>query len=197
MIDFESDENTSLSTIIDRKGILYKNGRFLHLLQNKNTTNSKEIFLCKITPKKDLYEINMNENEINNNNELYDIDNIPWIISRYVFDNQWEHGYKMHEGDLFKLGKYILKVREIKLEKENLIKTMIESNQKIYKENEGDISKNIMLPPKNEINGSGPIMKLNNNINHNNNNNNIIIGKKSYSLHNNKDYNHIKINREI
>ena len=140
----------------------------------------------------------MNENDIINNNELYDIDNIPWIISRYVFDNQWEHGYRMHEGDLFKLGKYILKVREIKLKKENLIKTMIESNQKIFKENEGDISKNIMLPNKNEMNGCGSFCKINNNNFNNNyiNNNNINVGKKSYSLHDNNDNNHIKINSE-
>jgi hypothetical protein len=182
LIDFESDENTSLSTIIDKKGILYKNGKILHLLSNKNITNNKEVFLCKIDPKKDLYEINMNENEINNINELYDIDNIPWIISRYVFDNQWEHGYKMHEGDLFKLGKYILKVREIKLKKENLIKTMIESNQKIYKENEGDISKNIMLPNKNNINGCEPepVIRLNQ-YNNDDDKNNIIKRKKFYS----------------
>ena len=197
LIDFESDENTSLSTIIDKKGILYKNGKILHLLSNKNITNNKEVFLCKIDPKKDLYEINMNENEINNINELYDIDNIPWIISRYVFDNQWEHGYKMHEGDLFKLGKYILKVREIKLKKENLIKTMIESNQKIYKENEGDISKNIMLPNKNNINGCEPepVIRLNQ-YNNDDDKNNIMISKKSYSLHNNNDNKRLKFNSE-
>ena len=43
-----------------------------------------------------------------------DVDNIPWIISKYVFDNPKEYGYKLHQGDLFKLGKYLLKVREIK-----------------------------------------------------------------------------------
>ena len=197
LIDFESDENTSMTTIIDKKGILYKNGKVLHLLSNKSISNNKEVFLCKIDPKKDLYEINMNENEINNINELYDIDNIPWIISRYVFDNQWEHGYKMHEGDLFKLGKYILKVREIKLKKENLIKTMIESNQKIYKENEGDISKNIMLPNKNNINGCEPepVIRLNQ-YNNDDDKNNIMISKKSYSLHNNNDNKRLKFNSE-
>ena len=153
--------------------------------------NNKEIFLCKIEPKKDLYEIKMTENENINNNELYDIDNIPWIISRYVFDNQWEHGYKMHEGDLFKLGKYILKVREIRLKKENLLKTMIESNQKTYKENEGDISNNNMLPPKININCYNSNLRLNNNnsINNYNNDNNNYNSNFNNSNNNNNSYN--------
>ncbi len=88
----------------------------------------------------------MNEKDDEGYNVYYDIDSIPWIVSRYVFDNQIEHGYKMHEGDLFKLGKYILRVREIRLKKDNLGKTMtmVESN-KIYKEE--DISRNNILNP--------------------------------------------------
>ena len=88
----------------------------------------------------------MNEKDDEGYNVYYDIDSIPWIVSRYVFDNQIEHGYKMHEGDLFKLGKYILRVREIRLKKDNLGKTMtmVESN-KIYKED--DISRNNILNP--------------------------------------------------
>ena len=57
----------------------------------------------------------MNNNDVFNNIN-FDIDNIPWIISKYVFDNNQEHGYKLHKGDIFKLGKYILRVREIGIE---------------------------------------------------------------------------------
>ena len=160
LIDFESDENTSFTTTIDKKGILYRKGNNLELDQynniNKSITKaninnneldinpSKGTFLCKISPEKVFYEIKMNEKD-EDYNVFYDIDSIPWIVSRYVFDNQFEHGYKMHEGDLFKLGKYILRVREIRLKKDNLGKTitMVESN-KIYKEE--DISRNIINP---------------------------------------------------
>ena len=58
----------------------------------------------------------INNNDIFNNNNNLDIDNIPWIISKYVFENNQEHGYKLHKGDIFKLGKYILRVREIGIE---------------------------------------------------------------------------------
>ncbi len=160
LIDFESDENTSFTTTIDKKGILYRKGNNLELDQNNHINKSltkaninnneqdvntnKGTFLCKIYPEKEYYEIKMNEKD-EGYNVFYDIDSIPWIVSRYVFDNQVEHGYKMHEGDLFKLGKYILRVREIRLKKDNLGKTMtmVESN-KIYKEE--DISRNIINP---------------------------------------------------
>ena len=55
--------------------------------------------------------ISINNDLFNNNN--IDIDNIPWIISKYVFENSHEHGYKLHKGDIFKLGKYILRVKEL------------------------------------------------------------------------------------
>ena len=47
--------------------------------------------------------MSVNNNDIFNNNN-FDIDNIPWIISKYVFENNQEHGYKLHRGDIFKLG---------------------------------------------------------------------------------------------
>ena len=84
----------------------------------KNITTEK--FLCTADLIGDSYEIKMceenkeinyEENEINFYN--IDIDNIPWIISKYVFENGKEHGYKIHTGDIFKLGKYILRVKEI------------------------------------------------------------------------------------
>ena len=56
--------------------------------------------------------LSINNNDIFNNNN-FDIDNIPWIISKYVFENNQEHGYRLHRGDIFKLGKYILRVREL------------------------------------------------------------------------------------
>jgi len=71
---------------------------------------------------RDLYDIEMTDDDqketisINNdlfNNNNIDIDNIPWIISKYVFENNHEHGYKLHKGDIFKLGKYILRVKEL------------------------------------------------------------------------------------
>ena len=56
--------------------------------------------------------LSVNNNDVFNNNN-FDIDKIPWIISKYVFENNQEHGYKLHKGDVFKLGKYILRVREL------------------------------------------------------------------------------------
>ena len=92
-------------------------------LKNIESYQNREKFLCNVILNRDLYDIEMTEEEqkdnasINNNdlfnNNNFDIDNIPWIISKYVFENNQEHGYRLHKGDIFKLGKYILRVREI------------------------------------------------------------------------------------
>ncbi len=89
---------------------------------------------------KDNISIN-NYDFFNNNN--FDIDNIPWIISKYVFENNQEHGYKLHKGDIFKLGKYILRVREIGLDDDKKHYFFENKNtQKYIKNNKSSITIN-------------------------------------------------------
>ena len=130
LIDFEADHNKNLSTIVKNQGTLYQIGDTLKLFSSKEEFKKKienyqnnQKFLCNVVLHRDLYDIEMTEEEqrdilsVNNNdlfnNNNFDIDNIPWIISKYVFENSQEHGYKLHKGDIFKLGKYILRVREL------------------------------------------------------------------------------------
>ena len=68
---------------------------------------------------KDYFEVDLSDIKIS---KAYDIDDIPWVISRYVF----EGGYILREGDLLKLGKFILKIRQIRLRVEQ--KTMMEKD---------------------------------------------------------------------
>ena len=126
------DKHRKLSTSISNEGFLYKLGQNLKLFPSKEEANKinsknkiKEKFLCKINLKQDSYEIEMDEDNSSLNGddnlsyEKMDIDNIPWIISKYVFENNRENGYKLHRGDIFKLGKYILKIKEIGFEEED------------------------------------------------------------------------------
>lgn len=151
LIDFESDHNFSLSIQLSKKGSLYKKGSRLFFYPDENddifnssncyqeSTQSKHgQFICKIIPYKDYYEIELTNNKQNNE---YDIDDIPWLITRYVFNETKERGYILHEGDLLKLGKFILRIRQIILKKEQ--KTMIELRDKERFEDE-DLSKNIL-----------------------------------------------------
>ena len=127
------DHNKNLSTIVKSKGLLYQIGDSLKLFsskeelqKNKENYQNREKFLCNVVLNRDLYDIEMTEDDqkdilsINNNdifnNNSFDIDNITWIISKYVFENNQEHGYRLHKGDIFKLGKYILRVRELGLD---------------------------------------------------------------------------------
>lgn len=107
---------------------MLRKGDKLKLISNNEEINEKEKeitkngqFLCKVNPFNDYYGIDLNNS---NRSTPYDIDNIPWLLLRDVFNE--EKGYRIHEGDLFKVGKFILKVRQIKLKPVTLQKTMSE-----------------------------------------------------------------------
>ena len=131
-------------------------------LKNAKNYQGKEKFLCKILLNKDLYDIEMTEDEkkeimsINNNdlfnNNNFDIDNIPWIISKYVFENNQEHGYKLHKGDIFKLGKYILRVREIGIDDDKKHFFIENKNTQKYIKNRSISINNVSQLPLNQQN---------------------------------------------
>ena len=177
--------------------MLYQLGHNLKIfpseeVANKNIHNnkSKEKFLCKINLIQDYYEIIMKENNSSLNSDEdkssfknIDIDNEPWIISKYVFENNREHGYKMHKGDIFKLGKYILKVKEIGIDEEDKRIIIERKNTQKFIKNKKNSNNNInnisQIPLNNNQHDEdySQVLNLNNNMNNrmNENDNNHII----------------------
>ena len=136
-------------------GYLYKKASSLNFVSNESdllrqrtgtidtkakaeSTPHSGTFICKVAPRKDIYEIDLNDAK---SNHAYDIDDIPWIISRYVFNDSVEHGYRIHEGDLLKLGKFILKIRQIRFHNDVLLGTMVDRERNTKYEDE-DLSRN-------------------------------------------------------
>ena len=93
--------------------------------------------------------VSINNNDLFNNSN-FDIDNIPWIISKYVFENNQEHGYKLHKGDIFKLGKYILRVREIGIEDDKKHFFFENKNTQKYIKNRSISVNNVSQMPLNQ-----------------------------------------------
>ena len=133
----------------------------------------------------DNININNDDNELSFTN--IDIDNIPWIISKYVFENNREQGYKLHQGDLFKLGKYILKVKEIGIEEDKKIIFDRKNTQKNSKSKNITINNLSQIPlnSNQQEEDYARVLNLNNNNNLRANNNN---------NHDNNDNNNININ---
>ena len=137
--------------------------------------------------------ISINNNDLFNNNNI-DIDSIPWIISKYVFENNHEHGYKLHKGDIFKLGKYILRVRELGIDDDK--KHVFFENKNTQKYMKDRSLNNISQMPLNQP-GENYFSALNLNqiINvqrkedSNNNNGNSDNNENSNNSHNNNDSN--------
>ena len=184
------DKHKKLSSIIPNKGILYQLDKNIKLFSskedankffNKNKIGGK--FLCKIDLSQDSYDIEMKEDNDNLNEDdntsfnNIDIDNISWIISKYVFENNREKGYKLHKGDILKLGKYILKVKEIGVEEEDKRIVVIErkNTQKFIKNKNISINNISQIPLNNEQQENYSTLlniNKNNNININSQSNN-------------------------
>ena len=108
--------------------------------------------------------ISINNNDIFNNIN-FDIDNIPWIISKYVFENNQEHGYKLHKGDIFKLGKYILRVREIGIDDDKKHFFFENKNTQKYIKNRSISNNNLSQMPLNQQENYFSALNLNQIIN--------------------------------
>ena len=121
---------------------MHRKGDKLKLISSNEEIKEKKEkngeFLCKVNPFNDYYGIDLNNT---NRSTPYDIDNIPWLLLRDVFNG--ERGYRIHEGDLFKVGKFILKVRQIRLKSVTLQKTMSEYKDTNTQYIDEDNSKNI------------------------------------------------------
>lgn len=109
---------------IKSNGILEKNDKKLFFSSYKSQKDHKSSnlnFLAKIKFTGDVAILNMS-NSIKNNpcatsistgpNEATDK---PWLITRHSFSKN-NVGFKLHEGDVLKLGKIVFKVKEISIE---------------------------------------------------------------------------------
>ena len=183
------DKHRKITTTISNKGILYQLDKNIKLFSSKeeadkyfNNNKIKGKFLCKIDLNQDAYDISMKEedssiNEDDNDsfNDI-DIDNISWIISKYVFENSRENGYKLHKGDILKLGKYILKVKEIGLEEEDKRVVIERKNTQKFIKNKNNNNNNINISQiplnNNQQENYSTILNINQNIQNNDNGNN-------------------------
>ena len=143
----------------------------------------------------DNIDINNDDNELSFAN--IDIDNVPWIISKYVFENNQEQGYKLHQGDLLKLGKYILIVKELGVEEDKKIIIDRKNTQKNSKAKNISNNNNLSQIPLNSNQQEEDYTRVlnlnNNNLRESNNNNN---DNNNINENENENENNQNINNE-
>jgi hypothetical protein len=144
LFDYESDDRSSFSLSTDKNGLIYKDENRLYCFDNIKKLPSKKLdFISKVNTGEDYYEIRLKDRLDDPNDQ-----EISWLIIREAFDAS-EPGYRLKEGDTIKVGKIMLKVREIKTK--CAVGTMIESkkDEKNYQkiENCEDYSVNLNPSP--------------------------------------------------
>ena len=134
LIDYEKGKYTNSSFIINTPQIIYRNNSDIKL-QNKSNDNNSDNKLSTISIKDGKYYYCSNLNFSNDNN-FQEMTNLSWFIYQGKIFPQTENKYTLSENDIIKIGKIILKIREIKF---------------INKKNNDSISNNVSIDSKNNI----------------------------------------------
>ena len=112
LIDYEKGKYTNSSFIINTPQIIYRNNSDIKL-QNKSNDNNSDNKLSTISIKDGKYYYCSNLNFSNDNN-FQEMTNLSWFIYQGKIFPQTENKYTLSENDIIKIGKIILKIREIK-----------------------------------------------------------------------------------
>lgn len=108
--------------------------------------------LCDIKKSRDMYELVLPSTQ-----SSAEFDDLTWrLLHNYQQTNDF--GYRIREGDVFKFGKYILKVRQLRIKKDSQAKTITENKTKTFKQEDEDVSRNMIFPKEViQINSKEPL----------------------------------------
>ena len=119
LFDYESNDYSFTTREINNSCYILKNEnkiKFINKSNNNDTElNSDEKYLGYIYKNKKNDEYTWNFNKYFTNNQFTKpFENLDWlVIGKTKFSNPFQNKYKLKEGDIIKLGKIILLVREI------------------------------------------------------------------------------------
>ena len=121
LFDYESNDYSFTTREINNSCYILKNEnkiKFINKSNNNDTElNSDEKYLGYIIKNKKNDEYTWNFNKYFTNNQFTKpFENLDWlVIGKTKFSNPFQNKYKLKEGDIIKLGKIILLVREINI----------------------------------------------------------------------------------
>lgn len=144
--NYESPEQKSTSIIVNKKGYLIRSKNTVAFVEYNGYNKYRQSYERFKIGEIDYINNNFYFKVDYTNDELsYDIDNKVYILANSINgskinDNDY-FGYQLNEGDIFKIGRYKIKVRRINLIDMNNSKYNNNNNQKCNdKNNNNDIS---------------------------------------------------------
>ena len=125
LFDYESNDYSFTTREINNSCYILKNENKIKFINKSNNNdselNSDEKYLGYIIKNKKNDEYTWNFNKYFTNNQFTKpFENLDWlVIGKTRFANPFHNKYKLREGDIIKLGKIILMVREINISNNN------------------------------------------------------------------------------
>ena len=124
LIDYDTDELIPLELSINQNGFIYRhNNKILFEQHEMNEKGYKKLFEINVNDSG--FFLNFNKIEFDNSNNISSISN-AWFIFKPDKMNNKIYKYKINEGDIIKIRKINIRVKEIKFEDN---KNEVDSNQ--------------------------------------------------------------------
>ena len=124
LIDYDTDELIPLELSINQNGFIYRhNNKILFEPREINERGYKNLFEINVNDSG--FFLNFNKIEFDNSNNISSTSN-AWFIFKPDKMNNEIYKYKINEGDIIKIGRINIRVKEIKFEDN---KNEVDSNQ--------------------------------------------------------------------
>ena len=125
LIDYENPDLIISTAETNQPGLVIRRGNTIHITSELITDElSKQLFEIKCDEEK--YKIIPNKFTIDTNEQndsLFKSDNSSWFIFKSSKTIEKPKNYKIHEGDILKIGRITARIREIKLKNKENYKT--------------------------------------------------------------------------
>ena len=125
LIDYENPDLIISTAETNQPGFVIRRGNTIHITSELITDElSKQLFEIKCDEEK--YKIIPNKFTIDTNEQndsLFKSDNSSWFIFKSSKTIEKPKNYKIHEGDILKIGRITARIREIKLKNKENYKT--------------------------------------------------------------------------
>ena len=151
LIDYNSKNLFKDNYEIKKSGYIYRNDNDIIFSDEKDIEKKYEQLL-KVIKNEDDYEITTNEIEKNKNGTISSLNTAWFLLKNSKVDDKFNK-YKIHQGDIIKIGRIVSRIREIKFDKNknnknNYFEDLVNNSKYSNKFKLKDIDEDVLIQKK-------------------------------------------------